>query len=152
MTTEFIENLKLEDKPLPLETFFSTVKSHLANGMEYRDAVQISAVTIGGDIARLVSPVINKYQEAIYEKTELFKQPNVDECALASMGKLWDGENFEGSTAQMECSEEETFLDALYLILKYAKEKTPLSAALAANDNICGDKIARKNIIDMAFL
>jgi len=74
--------------------------------------VQLVAVMMGGEVARLFSPAINKYQEAIYEKTELSQQPNVDECALASMTKLWHGENFEGSSEQMSCTEEETFLEA----------------------------------------
>jgi len=136
---------------LPTEQFYSDVKKHIKEGMEYRDAVQLVAVTMGGEIARLVSPAVNKYQEAIYEKTELSQQENVDECALASMGKLWHGEDFEGSDAQMACTEEESFLDALYLVLKYAKSENALDDALAANDAVCGDKKARKSIIEMAF-
>ena len=142
---------KIENQALKTDEFYAEVKKHLKDGMAYKDAVQLAAVIIGGEIARLVSSAINKYQEAIYEKTELSKQPNVDECALASMGKLWHGENFEGSSAQMSCTEEETFLDALYLVLKYATSENPLEEALRANDAICGDKIARKKIIEMAF-
>ncbi len=141
----------INKEPLQTEQFYNDVKKHLKEGMEYRDAVQLVAVTMGGEIARLVSPAVNKYQEAIYEKTELSQQENVDECALASMGKLWHGEDFEGSDAQMVCTEEESFLDALYLVLKYAKSENPLEEALAANDAVCGDKKARKSIIEMAF-
>ena len=140
-----------DKKPLEIEEFYSKVKKNVKEGMAYRDAVQLVAVMMGGEVARLVSPAINKYQEAIYEKTELSKQPNVDECALASMTKLWHGENFEGSSEQMSCTEEETFLDSLYFILKYAKSENPLEEALLANDSICGDKIARKKIIEMAL-
>jgi hypothetical protein len=140
-----------QDKKLDIEAFYKEVKKHLKDGMEYADAVRFAGVILGGEIARLVSPAVNKYQEAIYEKTELSKQENVDECALASMGKLWHGEHFEGSSAQMECTQEESFLDALYLVLKYAKSKNPLKEALRANDSICGDKIARKKMIEMAF-
>ena len=138
-------------EPLEIKQFYTDVISKVNEGMEYRDAVQITAVMTGGTIARLVSPAVNKYQESIYEKTELSQQPNVDECALASMGKLWHGENFEGSSEHMSCTEEESFLDALYLILKYSKSENALEEALRANDRVCGDKKARKSIIEMAF-
>ena len=151
MAEELMEHLKQESEPLELEAFFTSVKAQVEEGMSYRDAVQLSAVMLGGDIARLVSPAINKYQEAIFDKTELSQQPNVDECALASMGKLWHGENFEGSSEQMACNEEETFLDALYLVLKYAENENALQASLEANDTVCGDKTARKTILEMAF-
>lgn len=137
--------------PLEIEKFYTDVKTKVKEGMTYRDAVQLSAVTLGGEIARLVSPVISKYQEATFMKTELAQQANVDECALASMGNLWHGENFEGNTDQMVCSEEETFLDSLYFVLKYAKSENALEEALAANDTVCGDKTARRAIIKMAF-
>ena len=140
-----------DKQPLETEQFYAEVKKNVKEGMAYRDAVQLVAVMMGGEVARLVSPAINKYQEAIYERTELSQQPNVDECALASMTKLWHGENFEGSTEQMSCTEEETFLDALYLVLKYAKSENALEEALAVNDAVCGDKKARKAIIEMAF-
>jgi len=138
-------------EPLPIKAFFKDVVSKVEEGMEYRDAVQLCAVMMGGEIARLVSPAINKYQEAIFEQTELSQQPNVDECALASMGKLWHGENFEGNMEQMHCTEEESFLDALYLVLKYAKSQNALESSLAVNDTICGDKVARMAMIKMAF-
>jgi len=142
---------EIEKKPLETEKFYTEVKKNVKNGMTYRDAVQLVAVMMGGEVARLVSPAINKYQEAIYEKTELSQQPNVDECALASMTKLWHGENFEGSNQQMNCTQEETFLDSLYFVLKYAKSENALEDALAANETVCGDKKARKSIIKMAF-
>ena len=141
----------IEKKPLETKKFYVEVKENVKNGMAYTDAVQLVAVIMGGKIARLVSPAVNKYQEAIYEKTELSQQPNVDECALASMTKLWHGENFEGSTEQMICTEEETFLDSLYFVLKYAKSDNALEDALAANETVCGDKKARKIIIEMAL-
>jgi hypothetical protein len=140
-----------EKQPIETEQFYADVVAKVKEGMAYRDAVQLCAVMMGGEVARLVSPAINKYQEAIYEKTELSQQPNVDECALASMGKLWHGEDFEGNNDQMSCTEEETFLDSLYLVLKYAKSENALEEALASNDTVCGDKTARRAIIEMAF-
>jgi len=136
---------------LNITLFLDDVLTKVKEGMSYRDAIQLSSVIIGGEIARLVSQAVNKYQEAIFEKTELSKQANVDECALASMGKLWHGENFEGNSEQMRCTQEESFLDTIYFILKYAKSENALEEALASNDTVCGDKTARRAIIEMAF-
>jgi len=139
------------NEPIQIETFLDDVVDKVKEGMEYRDAIQLSAVITGGEVARLVSEANNKYQEATYEKTELYQQDNVDECALASMGKLWHGETYEGSHEQMEASQKDTILDALYFILKYAESENPLGEALKANDTVCGDKIARKILIEQVF-
>lgn len=140
-----------EKKLLDTEQFYADVKEKIKEGMEYRDAVQLCAVMREGEMVRLISAAINKYQEAIYVKTELFQQANVDECALASMGKLWHGETFEGSSEQMTCTEEEVFLDSLYLALKYAKSQNSLEEVLVVNELLCGDKKARRAILKMAF-
>lgn len=140
-----------ENSKEKIELFLNDITEKVREGMSYSDAMQLCAVITGGTIAAYVSQAINKYQEAIYEKTELSKQINVDECALASMGKLWHGENFEGLSEQIESSEEETITDALYFILKYARLDRPLEEALKANDNICGDKKRREVLIKKAF-
>lgn len=139
------------NETLKIEQFFADVVAKVKEGMEYRDAIQLCAVITGGQIASLVSQADTKSQEATYHKTELFKQTNVDECALASMGKLWHGENFEGSSEYIDSSEEEIILDSLYFVLKYAKSQSPLKEALEANECICGDKIARKRLINMVY-
>ena len=136
---------------IQIDTFLDDVALKVDEGMEYIDAVQLTMLVKGGELARLASISIDKYQEATYEITELSKQKNVDECALASMGTLWHGENFEGNNEQMSCTQEETILDAIYFILKYAKSKDPLEEALKANESVCGDKIARKALIEKAF-
>jgi len=136
---------------IQIDAFLDDVVKKVKEGMAYRDAIQLSAVIMGGEVARLVSQAINKYQESTYNKTELFQQENLDECALASMGKLWHGETFEGSQEQIASSQEETVLDSLYFILKYAKSQDPLEEALQANDTVCGDKTARKVLIEQAF-
>lgn len=134
-----------------MEQFLNEVKVKVKEGMSYRDAMLLTSVIEGGGIAALVSQADVKYQEATYNKTALSQQVNVDECALASMGKLWHGEDFEGSTEQMVSSEEETVLDTLYFILKYAESKNALESSLSANDTVCGDKVARKAFLEMAF-
>lgn len=140
-----------EKEIIQIETFLNDVVQKVKEGMEYRDAIQLSAVITGGELARLVSEANNKYQEASYEKTELYQQDNVDECALASMGKLWHGENYDGSQEQMDASQKDTILDSLYFILKYATSQDPLKEALKANESICGDKKARKALIELVF-
>jgi len=136
---------------IDFKTFLNKVKEKIKEGMSYRDAIFLTSLTFGGSIANLVKQADTKFQEATFHKTELSKQPNVDECALASMDKLWDGEHFEGSTEQMPSSKEETILDTLYFILKYAESENALESVLAANDAVCGDKKARKAFLEMAF-
>ena len=135
-----------------METFVKEVRSQVEEGISYRDAMLLQSAIMGGNIAALVSQADVKYQEATYKKTELSQQINVDECALASMGKLWHGENFEGSTEHIESSEEEIVLDSLYFILKYANAENALEASLAANESVCGDKTARKAFLKMMFV
>ena len=134
-----------------MEHFLTEVKSKVEEGMSYRDAILLTSLTFGGSAANLVKQADTKFQEATFQKTELSKQPNVDECALASMDKLWDGEHFEGSREQMPSSKEETILDTLYFILKYAESENALESVLAANDAVCGDKKARKAFLEIAF-
>ena len=133
------------------KSFIEASREKVKEGMGYRDAILLTATTFGDGIARLVKQADVKFQEATFSKTELSKQPNVDECALASMDKLWNGEDFEGSSEQMQSSKEETILDTLYFILKYAESENALETVLAANDAVCGDKRARKLFLEMAF-
>ena len=133
------------------KSFIEASREKVKEGMGYRDAILLTATTFGDGIARLVKQADVKFQEATFSKTELSKQPNVDECALASMDKLWNGEDFEGSSEQMQSSKEETILDTPYYILKYAESENALETVLAANDAVCGDKRARKLFLEMAF-
>lgn len=134
-----------------METFIKEVRTQVEEGMGYRDAMLLQSTILDGNIAALVSRADVKYQEATYIKTELSQQPNVDECALASMGKLWHGENFEGSSEYIESSDEEIVLDSLYFILKYINAQNALEASLVANDSVCGDKKVRKAFLEMMF-
>jgi len=136
---------------IDFKTFLNQVRERTKEGMSHRDAILFTSLTFGEGIANLVKQADTKFQEATFEKTELSKQPNVDECALASMDKLWDGEHFEGSSEQIPSSQEETILDTLYFILKYADAKNTLETVLAANDTVCGDKKARKEFLEMVF-
>ena len=136
---------------LNIEPFLNDVVEKVKEGMTYEDAIQLSAVVIGGTVTPLVLQSINKYQEATHDMTELSQQKNVDECALASMDSLWNGEHYNGSQEEVESSDEDVFLDSIYFILKYATTENPLEEALQANDVICGDKTARAKIIRRVF-
>lgn len=138
-------------KEIAIESFLKEVNLKVKEGMSQRDAMQLCAVIRGGNITALVSQADAKCQEAIYIKTELSQQSNVDECALASMGKLWHGENFEGSKEHIDSSQEEIVLDSIYFILKYAQSKNALEEAIKANESVCGDKEARKVLIELAL-
>jgi len=142
---------KTVDENIEIEIFLADVVSKVKEGMEYVDAMQLCALYTSGELPSLVTQAIDKYQEAIYEVTKLSQQENVDECALASMGMLWHGESFEGSTEHIASSQEEIIFDSLYFILKYAKSENSLESALVANDSVCGDKMARKALIELAL-
>ena len=143
---------EIKNKDLNIDLFLEEVHQKVKEGMDFRDAIHLTAVMTSGPITNLVSQADGKYQEATSTRTELSQQSNVDECALASMGEIWHGENFEGSTEHIDSSEEEIILDSLYFILKYAEYPNALESALSANDSVCGDKTARKKLIEMAFI
>jgi hypothetical protein len=136
---------------LNIDQFLEDVVTKVKEGMSYKDAIELNAVIMGGAITPLVLQAVNKYEEATYGKTKLSKQENVDECALASMDKLWQGEHYNGSQEEVESSVEDVFLDSIYFILKYAKTENPLEESLQANDKICGNKTARAKAIRKAF-
>ena len=140
-----------EKNPIKIEAFLKKVATRANEGMAYSDAIHICALDTSGTFTSLVTQAIDKYQESIYEQTKLSQQENVDECALASMGTLWHGENFEGSSEYIVSSKEEIILDSLYFILKYSNTEKPLEEALAANERVCGDKVARARLIELAF-
>jgi len=142
---------KSTQEALNIDQYLKDVVEKVKEGMSYEDAIQLSAVVIGGRVTPLVLQALNKYQEATYSMTKLSQQENVDECALASMDSLWNGEHYNGSQEEVESSDEDVFLDSIYFILKYAQTENPLEEALQANDKICGAKTARAKVIRMAF-
>ena len=77
-----------------IEKFYTMVEENIENGMPYRDAIEIAAVTIGGPIPAKVSQAMNKYQEATHPQSHLSKEENCDSLALLSMGVLWDNAYF----------------------------------------------------------
>ena len=143
------EKSEVKKETLDTTLFWEEVKKHRAKGMALRDAVDLTAVVMGGEYATLVSMAVGKYQEATHELTELSKEERVDEYAIASMGILWHGENFDGSKENVVCTVEEVFTDSLYFILKYEEQygKDALEKALKANLSVCGDHKAREEMI-----
>jgi len=126
--------------------FLELSVSNVKNGMSHRDAMDLAAVTIGGSIPPIVSQANYKYQEASNSKMELSHQENVDEFAMASMGKLWHGEIFD---SEKQVTLEDILAQSIYLILKYSKNENPLQAALEANNKTSGAQEAREMAIQM---
>jgi hypothetical protein len=143
----------IKKETLDTDIFWSSVVKYVQEGMEHRDAIDMTAAVMGGEYAVLASQAVGKYQEATHPRMELSKEQRVDEYALASMGELWHGENFEGSTVSMKCSVEEVFCDSIYFILKYVEEygNNALKEALKANQNVCGDKVNREAMIRLVL-
>ena len=126
--------------------FFEKVVDNRQNNMSYRDAIDLAAVTIGDFIPSVVTQATNKYQEATNIKMLLSQQENIDELAIASMGKLWHGEVFD---MEAPITLEDILAQSIYFILKYAKEENALESALRANEKTAGDKEAREVVIKM---
>ena len=126
--------------------FFEKVVDNTQKGMLIRDAIDLAAVTIGDFIPSIVTQATNKYQEATNIKMSLSQQENIDELAIASMGKLWHGEVFD---MEAPITLEDILAQSIYFILKYAKEENALESALRANEKIAGDKEAREVVIKM---
>lgn len=139
----------INKETLNTDIFWASVAKYVQEGMEHRDAIDMTAAVMGGKYAVLASQAVSKYQEATHPRMELSKEQRVDEYALASMGELWHGENFDGSTQQMTSVVDEVFTDAIYFILKYVEQygDDALEKALAASKNVCGDKVAREAMI-----
>ncbi len=126
--------------------FFDSVKRGIQEGMVYRDAIDLAAVTVGSILPAIVSRATNKYQEATNPKMPLAQQEEVDRLALMSMGRLW----YEGMREERdEITLDDLLAEALYLILKYAKGERDagLQRVLDANATLPGDREAREAAI-----
>ena len=127
--------------------FFERVNRNIKEGMRYRDAIDLAAVTVGAFLPAVVSRAVSKYQEATHPKMALSQQEDVDALAFASMGTLWHEESFEDVE---EVTLEDLLAQSLYLILKYAKEEehqASLKSVLEANRATVGDQEAREAAI-----
>ena len=130
-----------------IETFYTMVEENMDNGMAYRDAIEIAAVTIGGPIPAKVSQAMNKYQEATHPQSHLSKEENCDALALLSMGILWDNAYFNPIEPDPETPLENTLAESIYFIMKYGREENGLDKALEANAKSEGDVTLREKSI-----
>jgi len=130
-----------------IERFYSMIEEYIENGMPYRDAIELSAVTIGGLIPSKVAQAMAKYQEAIHPQSHLSQEENKDALALLSMGVLWDNMYFNPIEADATHDLENTLAEAIYFIMKYAREEQGLNKAIAANMLHEGDIISRERAI-----
>jgi hypothetical protein len=129
-------NRSNEDK---IEQFYKLVEENMDNGMVYRDAIELAAVTIGGLITAKVSQAMAKYQEAIHPQSHLSQEEDKDALALLSMGVLWDNKYFNPIEPDASTPLENTLAESIYFIMKYGREEDGINKALEANANTIGD-------------
>lgn len=130
-----------------IEQFYRKVEENIENGMPYRDAIELAAVTIGGIIAAKVSQAMVKYQEAIHPQSQLSQEEDKDTLALLSMGVLWDNKYFNPIAPDESTPLENTLAESIYFIMKYGREEDGLTKALKANENTVGDVESRAEAI-----
>jgi len=134
-----------------IEEFYRMIEKNMENGMAYRDAIEIAAVTIGGLIPAKVSQAMVKYQEATHPQSHLYQEEQKDALALMSMGVLWDNEYFEPIPPDENTPLENTLAESVYFIMRYGKEEGGLEKALHANADTVGDVAARADAIRMVL-
>ena len=122
-----------------IEEFYTKVEENMDNGMHYRDAIEIAAVTIGGPIPAKVSQAMAKYQEATHPQSQLSQEEDIDALALLSMGVLWDNTYFNPIEPGPDTPLENTLAESIYFIMKYGREEDGLQKALEANAKNNGD-------------
>ena len=130
-----------------IEQFYSMVEENIENGMHYRDAIELAAVTIGGIITAKVSQAMAKYQEAIHPQSHLSQEEDKDALALLSMGVLWDNTYFNPIEPDASTPLENTLAESIYFIMKYGREEDGLNKALEANEKTVGDVVSRAEAI-----
>ncbi len=130
-----------------IEQFYRMVEENIDNGMKYRDAIELSAVTIGGLIPAKISQAMGKYQEAIHPQSHLSQEEDQDALALLSMGVLWDNTYFNPIEPDASTPLENTLAESIYFIMKYGREEDALHKALEANAKNVGDLELRAKAI-----
>ncbi|HEY9189398.1 MAG TPA: hypothetical protein VIM88_00890 [Sulfurovum sp.] len=130
-----------------IEQFYTLVEEYMDNGMVYRDAIELAAVTVGGLIPAKVSQAMAKYQEAIHPQSQLSQEENKDALALLSMGVLWDNTYFSPIEPDETTPLENTLAESVYFIMKYGREEEGLAKALEANTANEGDVALRAKAI-----
>lgn len=130
-----------------IEQFYTLVEENMDNGMVYRDAIELAAVTVGGLVTAKVSQAMTKYQEAIHPQSHLGQEENKDALALLSMGVLWDNTYFNPIEPDASTPLENTLAESIYFIMKYGREEDGLAKALEANAQNAGDVELRAKAI-----
>ena len=139
--------MQIESEAL-IEKFYTQIEENIDNGMPYRDAIEIAAVTIGGPIPAKVSQAMAKYQEATHPQSQLFQEENIDALALLSMGVLWDNTYFNPIEPDPDTPLENTLAESIYFIMRYGREEDGLQKALEANAKNKGDAELRAKSIE----
>ena len=95
--------------------------------------------------------ILAKHKEATDSKSELSKEPFVDDLAITSMARLWDIGRSEPIRVGKASPTEGTLPGAVYFILKYADVEDGLKLALQANTMVGGDNASRAIAIGMVL-
>jgi len=130
-----------------IETFYTTLYEQLDSGLLYRDAIELSAVLVGGEIPAKVSQAMVKFQEAIHPDSHLSKEENKDILALLSMGVLWDNRYFNPIEPNPKTRLENILAEAVYFVMKYGDEVDALSKILEVNSASGGEVEIREEMI-----
>jgi len=138
---------KLQDS---MYNFLQMVAKNSQEGMEYRDAIDIAAVTIGDIIPSIISQATTKYQEASNDKTDLSRQIDIDALACISMDELWHEDTYD-KEADISLELEDILAQSIYLVLKYSETQSPLNNALEANQGIAGAQEVRESMINIVL-
>ena len=130
-----------------IEKFYSTLEEQLDSGLAYRDAIEFSAVLVGGEIPAKVSQAMVKFQEAIHPDSHLSKEENKDSLALLSMGVLWDNKYFNPIEPNPKTKLENILAEAVYFIMRYGNENDALGKILERNSESGGEVEIREEMI-----
>lgn len=138
-----MEEKRAED----IQSFYVFIKKFIDNGMSYRDAIELSAVTVGGLIPSRVSRAMAKYQEATHPQSHLSKEEDKDALALLSMGVLWDNEYFSPIEKDSDMLQEDTLAEAVYFVMQYGSLEAEKAHILEASAKQEGDVVLREEMI-----
>lgn len=130
-----------------IEKFYTTLYEQLDKGVLYRDAIELSAVLVGGEIPAKVNQAMVKFQEAIHPDSHLSKEENRDSLALLSMGVLWDNRYFNPIEPNPKTRLENILAEAVYFIMRYSDGEDVLSKILEANSKSGGEVEVREEMI-----
>ena len=121
-------------------------KAH-KEGEALRDAIELTAMGISREVAKLAIMAIDKYHETLGPYSALSKQKvKQDEKAFASMGFVWRGEELKDPKPFINPNS--ALAQTLYMLLKSKADK---KRVYEMNQVLPGAKDLRKAFLDSFF-